>query len=91
MCHAAQPVWEGIGSAPKGVMLDTADRIKAHAAQIALNSVLSNAMPPGNITELPAEERGILAAWIKLGHDVRTGIIDWIDGAQLPCWLDLRR
>jgi uncharacterized membrane protein len=65
MCHASQPVWEGIGSAPKGVMLDTAERIKAHAAQIALNSVLSNAMPPGNITELTFEERGILAAWIE--------------------------
>ncbi len=65
MCHAAQPVWEGIGSAPKGVMLDTPERIKAHVGQIALNSVLSNAMPPGNITELSAEERGVLAAWIE--------------------------
>ena len=66
MCHSSQPVWEGIGSAPKGVMLDTAERIKAHAAQIAINSVLSNAMPPGNITELTIEERGILAAWVQV-------------------------
>jgi len=65
MCHAQQPVWEGIGAAPKGVMLDTADRIKLHAGQIVLNSVLSNAMPPGNITEISAVERGVLAAWAQ--------------------------
>ncbi|MEQ1614354.1 MAG: urate hydroxylase PuuD [Hyphomicrobiaceae bacterium] len=65
MCHAAQPVWEGIGSAPKGVMLDTPERIKAHVGQIWLNSVQTHAMPPGNITELSAEERGVLAAWIE--------------------------
>lgn len=65
MCHSSQPVWEGIGSAPKGVMLDTPERIKAHAGQIALNSVHTNAMPPGNITELSSEERGVLAAWIE--------------------------
>jgi len=65
MCHAQQPVWEGIGAAPKGVMLDTADRIKLHAGQIVLNSVLSNAMPPGNITEISAAERGMLAAWAQ--------------------------
>jgi len=65
MCHAAQPVWDGIGTAPKGVMLDTADRIKLHAGQIVLNSVLSNAMPPGNITEISAVERGVLAAWAQ--------------------------
>jgi uncharacterized membrane protein len=64
MCHAAQPVWDGIGFAPKGVMLDTADRIRDHMTEIALNSVLSNAMPPGNITEMTPQERAILAAWI---------------------------
>jgi uncharacterized membrane protein len=63
MCHAAQPVWDGIGSPPKGVMLDNSDRIREHAAQIVINSVATNAMPPGNITDISPEERGILAAW----------------------------
>jgi uncharacterized membrane protein len=63
MCHAAQPVWDGLGSPPKGVMLDNSDRIREHAAQIVINSVATNAMPPGNITDISPEERGILAAW----------------------------
>ena len=29
MCHTAEPVWEGIAVPPKGVMLDTPERIRA--------------------------------------------------------------
>ena len=29
MCHAPEPVWEGIGEAPKGVLLDTPEHIAA--------------------------------------------------------------
>jgi uncharacterized membrane protein len=65
MCHAGQPVWDGIGWAPKGVLLDSSERIAANRHQIALHSVLSNAMPPGNITEITADERAILAAWVR--------------------------
>jgi uncharacterized membrane protein len=65
MCHAATPVWEGIGSAPKGVMLDNPARIRAQRVQIALHSVASTAMPPGNITEMTSEERDILRAWVR--------------------------
>ena len=64
MCHAAQPVWEGIGSPPKGVLLDDAARIRLHRTSIALNSVLSTAMPPGNVTEMTGEERAVLARWV---------------------------
>ena len=62
MCHAAEPVWEGIPTAPRGVRLDTADNIQLHAREIELYAVLTNAMPPGNITGLTDEERGKLAA-----------------------------
>ena len=65
MCHAAQPVWDGVTSPPKGVRLDTPSHIKAHQQEIVLNSVLSNAMPPGNVTEITPEERGILAGWMR--------------------------
>ena len=51
MCHAAEPVWEGMPTAPRGVRLDTAEKFGCHAREIELYAVLTNAMPPGNITE----------------------------------------
>jgi uncharacterized membrane protein len=67
MCHAAQPVWAGFVHPPKGVMLDTPDRILAHARMIDINAVRSSAMPPGNVTEITLAERRQLAAWIAAG------------------------
>jgi uncharacterized membrane protein len=64
MCHAAEPVWAGIAVAPKGVMLDTAARIKSQAREIAVASVWSSAMPPSNITGLTPDERHMLATWL---------------------------
>ncbi|ALJ37948.1 cysteine desulfurase [Azospirillum brasilense] len=63
MCHAAQPVWEGIGAPPRGVMLDSAEAIGRHAPQIRTWAALSDAMPPGNVTGITPEERRLLAAW----------------------------
>ena len=62
MCHAAEPVWAGLAAPPKGVMLDTPERIRQHAREIALQAVHTHAMPPGNITEITPEERQVLAA-----------------------------
>ena len=67
MCHASQPVWAGIPTAPKGIMLDEPQRILDHAKLIDINAVRSTAMPPGNITELSIEERRVLAAWLAAG------------------------
>lgn len=68
MCHAAEPAWDGIGVAPKGVMLDTPEHIRLHAQAIYLQAVATRAMPPGgNVTELSEEDRGILAAWVDAG------------------------
>mgnify|MGYP000004544532 CR=1 FL=1 len=67
MCHASEPGWEGITVAPKGVMLDTPERIALHARDIELQAVRTHAMPPGNITEITAEERQVLAAWLDGG------------------------
>jgi uncharacterized membrane protein len=67
MCHAAEPFWEGIAAAPKGVRLDTPETIREHAGQIRLQATLTHAMPPGNVTELSPEERQVLAAWIAAG------------------------
>jgi uncharacterized membrane protein len=65
MCHAAEPVWEGIHWAPKGVMLDTPERIAEHALQIYLQAGVSHAMPPQNITELEPEDRAAIVKWFK--------------------------
>lgn len=67
MCHAAEPVWQGITVAPKGVILETPDQIHRNANAIAMQSVLTEAMPPGNITQISEEERLVLAAWIAAG------------------------
>ena len=65
MCHAAEPVWEGIHWAPKRVMLDTDARIANHAREIYLQAGMSHAMPPGNVTDIPPEERAALVRWYR--------------------------
>jgi len=67
MCHATEPVWEGIGTAPKGVMLDKADHVRRYARLIGRNAAWSNAMPPGNVTEMTPQERATIAAWLEAG------------------------
>ena len=67
MCHAAEPLWEGMPVPPKGVVLETAEQIRLRAADIDLQAVRSHAMPPGNITEIEPAERAVLAAWIAHG------------------------
>jgi uncharacterized membrane protein len=62
VCHSPAPVWPGIVAAPKGVYLDTAERIRAHAELIELYAVTTHAMPPANITELSDDDRKKLGA-----------------------------
>jgi uncharacterized membrane protein len=64
MCHAAEPVFDGITAAPKGVRLDDPDQIMRNSRLIGRNAAWSNAMPPGNITEITPQERAVLAAWL---------------------------
>ncbi len=65
MCHMSAPVWDGLSSPPKGVMLDTPSRMAAQAEAIRMQAVLTHAMPPNNITELPPQERRQLAEWLN--------------------------
>ncbi len=69
MCHAKEPVWLGITIPPKGVLLDTAARIKANAREIAIAAAWSSAMPPSNVTDITAEEREVLGAWVSSGRE----------------------
>ena len=65
MCHAAEPSYEGIHHAPKGVMLETDAEIGAHAREIYLQAGRSHAMPPANVTAISPEERRLLVAWFE--------------------------
>jgi len=64
MCHAPEPVWEGVGEAPKGVWLDTPEHIARFAPAIRMQAVLTHAMPPNNLTEITQAERDVLARWL---------------------------
>jgi len=63
MCHAREPLWDGIATAPKGVLLETAADIAHNARAIYLQAGLSTAMPPANVTWMDAESRGMLVSW----------------------------
>jgi uncharacterized membrane protein len=71
MCHAAEPVWVGIPTAPKGVRLDSAEEILRHAELIEAYAVRSQAMPPGNVTEMTSKERLLLASWFAAGEPAK--------------------
>ena len=71
VCHAAEPAWPNVAAPPKGVLLDTPGHILVRASLIALNAVRSNAMPPGNVTEMTPDERATLAAWLAAGAPAR--------------------
>jgi uncharacterized membrane protein len=65
MCHAAQPVWDGIPWAPKGVVLETPAQIAAEARRIYLQSGLTHAMPPANLTYMEPAERQAIVDWFQ--------------------------
>jgi uncharacterized membrane protein len=61
----------GIIRPPRGIMLDTPERIKAHAREIAVAAAWSSAMPPSNVTEMSRQERQALASWFASGKAPR--------------------
>jgi uncharacterized membrane protein len=65
MCHAREPVWAGIAIAPKGVLLDSPERIAREKSAIRMQSVMTHAMPPNNLTGMTIEERRTLALWMS--------------------------
>jgi len=65
MCHAEEPVYEGIYHAPKGVLLDTDERIAEHAREIYIQAGRAHAMPPANVSHITDQERALLVAWFE--------------------------
>ena len=64
MCHARQPVWAGLATPPKGILLETPDQIVRAAHEIKVQSVMTRSMPPNNITHMTDAERQALSIWL---------------------------
>ena len=69
-CHAKNPTFEGIESAPKGVIYDTANDILKNIKLIKAQAVDSDIMPPGNLTGITNNEREKLRIWIEQGANI---------------------
>jgi uncharacterized membrane protein len=69
MCHSAEPFYDGIYHAPKGVVLDSDEAIASHAREIYLQAGRSHAMPPANVTQMTDRERQLLIAWFEDGRE----------------------
>ncbi|WP_028033082.1 urate hydroxylase PuuD [Chelativorans sp. J32] len=65
MCHSAEPGYDGIHAAPKGVLLDSEAGIAGHAREIYLQAGRSHAMPPGNVSGMTEDERRLLITWFE--------------------------
>jgi uncharacterized membrane protein len=70
-CHASKPSFQGFSEPPKGVMLDTPERLRAQALQVHQQAVLAKAMPPGNLTGITEEERALLDRWYRAGANIK--------------------
>ena len=66
VCHAQSPTHPGFAVAPKGVMLDTPERIAAQATQIN-QQVSSRVMPLANLTGMTDVERDVIVQWFNHG------------------------
>ena len=64
-CHSQNPTHIAFPAAPSGVMLDTDEQIVAEALRIHQQTVVLEAMPIGNLTEISAEERALIDAWYQ--------------------------
>ncbi|GAA6179170.1 urate hydroxylase PuuD [Shimia sp. NS0008-38b] len=68
MCHSREPGYDGIHRAPKNVLLETPTEIAAAARQIYIQSGVSEAMPPANVSWMEPEEREAIVAWFKAAN-----------------------
>ncbi|WP_374582083.1 urate hydroxylase PuuD [Pseudoduganella sp.] len=66
-CHSAAPTQAGFASAPGGVMLDTPEQVKQHAAKIYQRAVQNKDMPLANMTHMTDAERAMVGTWFEAG------------------------
>ena len=67
MCHAREPVYDGIHRAPKNVLLETPGEVAKYARDIFLQAGVTNAMPPANASFMEPSERLMIVEWFRAG------------------------
>jgi uncharacterized membrane protein len=66
-CHSPAPTFPGLAQPPAGVVLHSPGEVLKNAQRIYQQTVVTRMMPLGNVTQMPDEERAVLAAWIAAG------------------------
>ena len=66
-CHAERPTHAGFASPPKNVVLDTPEAILRQAQAIHQQTVVTRAMPIGNLTQITDAERALVDDWYRAG------------------------
>jgi uncharacterized membrane protein len=66
-CHSDRPTQPGFASAPAGLMLQTPDLIRQHAAKIYQRAVQTKDMPLANMTQMTDAERSLIGNWFEAG------------------------
>jgi uncharacterized membrane protein len=64
-CHSQNPTHIAFPAAPSGVVLDTDEQIVVEALRIHQQTVVLQAMPIGNLTQISDEERALIDAWYQ--------------------------
>jgi len=71
MCHAREPVYEGIHRAPGAVVLESAAEIAMAARDIYIQAGVSRAMPPANASFMKPAERAAIIHWYRQAQEAR--------------------
>ena len=64
-CHASEPTHPAFPAAPAGVVLETEAEIVAEAVRIHQQTVVTRAMPIGNLTGISDAERDLIDRWYQ--------------------------
>ena len=67
VCHATHPSQPGFTAPPKGVVFDTPQDITGQALTIHQQTVVSKAMPIGNLSGISDAERALIDQWFQAG------------------------
>jgi uncharacterized membrane protein len=64
-CHATMPSQPGFQVAPQGIVFDSAEDILRQAAAVHQQTVVTRAMPIGNLTGITDDERTAIDVWFR--------------------------
>mgnify|MGYP006096993335 CR=1 FL=1 len=70
VCHSKNPTFEGVETAPKGVIYDTTKDIMKNLRKIKEQAIDTNVMPPNNLTGITQIEREKIRLWIEQGSNI---------------------